>query len=227
MTVKKKKPTTKKVKSKASPAKASARPKPSAKRAPSKGAKKGGAKPAARKSAPASRKTKRVVRKAKRPSPKPSRAKLPKKPKAPRSPTPTPVTNPIGYAVAQRLAHVAIDKKATDVVILDTGLRSAAVGYDYIVLASGESDRQLTAIADAARDALKPHGKRPLSVEVSPDWVAMDFGDVVAHLFLPDRRGLTDIEGMWTDAPRVALAAELPALPLAPVAQPVAAAAQP
>ncbi len=211
MTVKKKKPTTKKVKSKAKPATARARGKAPAKKArlATASKKKAGSKPAAR------AKPKRVVRKAKRPSPKPSRAKLPKQPKKAKQPAVHGITNPLGHAVAQRLARVALEKKAADVVILETGARSSAVGYDYIVLASGDSDRQLTAIADAARDALKPHGKRALGVEVSPDWVAMDFGDVVAHFFLPERRGLTDIEGMWTDSARVPLTDELPPLPLA------------
>lgn len=211
MTVKKK---TKKATKAKSTAKKPAPKSAKAARAP-KAAKRPAPKASAKKAAPkraAPTKAKRVVRKAKRPSPRPSRAKLPKKPKAPPAPT---LTNPIGYAVAQRLAHAAVEKKATDVSIIETGSRSAAVGYDYIVLATGDSDRQLTAIADAARELLKPHGKRPLSVEVSPDWVAMDFGDVVAHLFLADRRGLTDIEGMWTDTARIALAAELPPLPLA------------
>jgi len=172
---------------------------------------------AAKKPAPA-KKVKRVAKRApakkpkarvaKRPSPRPK--KPAPRPKKPAGPPPTP--NPIAYAVAQRLAQVAVDKKASDVVILSTGVRASAVGYDYVVLISGDSDRQLTAIADAVREHFKPFNRRARSVEVSPDWVAMDFGDVLAHAFLPERRGLTDLEGMWADAPRVPVESTPPAL---------------
>lgn len=111
--------------------------------------------------------------------------------------------NPEALALARAIAGVAEAKKATDVTVLDVRARGSMVGYDYIVLASGESDRQLSAISEAVDDLLKPQGRRATSVKASADWVALDYDDVVAHLFTPEKRALYDFEGMWADAPRV------------------------
>lgn len=90
--------------------------------------------------------------------------------------------------------------------IIDTRARSSSVGYDYVVLASGESDRQLSAIHEGVDALLKPQGKRASSVEASPDWVCVNYDEgVVAHFFTPDRRDQMDLEDMWKDAPRVSL----------------------
>jgi ribosome-associated protein len=183
-------------KKKKSPVKSSARAK----------GKKPAAKPAARKTAPrkgAPRPAakKRVVRTAKRPTARPKKpAPRPRK-KAPALPE-----NPQALALAREIAQVALEKKALDVLIIDTRARASSVGYDYIVLATGESDRQLGAIADGLGEVLKPRGHRPTSVEPAPDWVLVNYDDVVVHLFTPDKRGVYDLEGLWSDAPRVALA---------------------
>lgn len=114
--------------------------------------------------------------------------------------------NPEGLKLARTIARVAQDKKASDVLIIDTRLRGAQVGYDYVVLASGDSDRQLTAIADAVAEALEPQGQIAHSVEASADWVLVNYTDVVAHFFTPDTRATYDLEGLWSDVPRVPLA---------------------
>jgi ribosome-associated protein len=104
---------------------------------------------------------------------------------------------------------VALDKKATQVLILDTREHSSSVGYDYVVLATGESDRQIAAIAEGVDAVLKPQGKRASSVEASPDWVCVVYDDgVMAHFLTPDAREARDIEGMWKDAPREPHAAD-------------------
>jgi ribosome-associated protein len=113
---------------------------------------------------------------------------------------------PKALALARDIAKVALEKKALDVLIIDTRARASSVGYDYIVLATGESERQLTAIADALDETLKPRGHRPSNVEPAPDWVLVDYDDVVVHLFTPEKRATYDLEGLWSDAPRVALA---------------------
>ncbi len=111
---------------------------------------------------------------------------------------------PVALALAQDIAHVAIEKKAFDVVIIDARERASSVGYDYVVLASGESDRQLSAIHEGVDELLKPQGRRAAVVEASPDWVCVTYDEgVIAHFFTTDRRGLTDLEGLWRDAPRV------------------------
>lgn len=203
MAAKKKKPTSKKpakkTSSKAAPKRASARPAKASK--PSRSSKSSKAAPK-RKAAPSSSK-KRVVRKSKRPS---LRAKA--KPSKPKKPSVRPAMPPNDEALklAQLVAHSASEKKALDVMILDVRRKGAAVGYDYVVLATAESDRQLEALADAAREAVKLTGRNASGVEASPDWVLVNFDDVVVHFFTPDKRETYDIEGLWSDAPRVSVA---------------------
>lgn len=111
---------------------------------------------------------------------------------------------PEALALARSIAKVAAEKKAEGVLIIDVRARSSAVGYDYVVLASGESDRQLSAIHEGVDELLKPQGKKPAAVEASSDWVCVTYDEgVVAHFFTPDRRDLMDLEGLWKDAPRV------------------------
>lgn len=111
---------------------------------------------------------------------------------------------PEALALARFIAEVATQKKAGDVLIVDVRTRASAVGYDYLVLASGESDRQLAAIQEGVDELLKPQGKRAAMVETSADWLCVTYDEgVVAHFFTPDRRGLLDLEGLWADAPRV------------------------
>lgn len=111
---------------------------------------------------------------------------------------------PEALALAKAIVAVAHDKKAENVLVIDTRARSSSVGYDYVVLASGDSDRQLAAIQEGVDAHLKAQGKRAASVEASPDWVCANYDEgVVAHLFTPDRRELMDLEELWKDAPRV------------------------
>lgn len=97
---------------------------------------------------------------------------------------------------------LCLDKKALDVSILDVrGMTSYA---DYLVLASGESDRQVTAIADHLDERLKAQGTRPLGSEgrETGTWVLVDYGEVVVHLFYTEVRASYDLDGLWADAPR-------------------------
>ena len=111
---------------------------------------------------------------------------------------------PEALALARSIAQVAEEKKAEGVMIIDVRARSAAVGYDYVVLATGESDRQLSAIHEGVEDLLEPTGKKPAAVEASADWVCVTYDEgVVAHFFTPDRRDQMDLEDLWKDAPRV------------------------
>lgn len=145
-----------------------------------------------------------MVRKSKRPAPKRKAPAAKKKVVARKAPTVAVAEAPEALALARTIAAVALEKKASDVLIIDTRAKASSVGYDYVVLASGDSDRQLSAIHEGVEDLLKPQGKRPASVEASPDWVCVNYDQgVVAHFFTPDRREQTDFEGMWKDAPRV------------------------
>lgn len=182
--------------------KSAAKKKPSRKAAPSK-AKKSPArakKPAGKTTrAPAGRKTASKPRTSKRPSVKRPTAKKKVVVQKRRIP------NPEGLELARAIAVVADDKKATDVLVLDLTHKSGAVGYDYLVLASGDSDVQLDALKNGVEDLLKARGRRPSSVEPSPDWVCLNLDDVVVHFFTPDKREMYDLEGLWSDADRISL----------------------
>jgi ribosome-associated protein len=119
-------------------------------------------------------------------------------------PTPRqPAENPRAKAMAHKIAEVMLDKKGLDVVILDVrGMTSYA---DYFVIGSGESERQVSAMADAIGEKLKAEDAvSPLGTEgqQTGHWVLLDFGEVVAHLFFTEVRAFYDLEGLWADAPR-------------------------
>jgi ribosome-associated protein len=106
---------------------------------------------------------------------------------------------------ARLCAEAALEKKASDVAILDVrGLTSIA---DYFVIASGRSDTQVRAIAESIEERVREHGFRPLAVEGlrHGQWVLLDFGDVVAHVFYAPLREFYDLERLWSQAKRCAL----------------------
>ena len=89
------------------------------------------------------------------------------------------------------------DDKAENVVAIDlTGKSSIA---DFMVIASGRSARQLGAMAEHLQVKLKASGISPVGIEgaTQGDWVLIDGGDIVIHLFRPDVRGLYNLEKMW------------------------------
>ncbi len=93
-----------------------------------------------------------------------------------------------------------LDKKALDVQVLHVApLTSIA---DYLVIGSAESDRQTRAIANSIAEVLSCVGERPLSLEgtTSDQWILIDFGDVVAHVFRQDARAHYALERLWSDA---------------------------
>jgi ribosome-associated protein len=103
-----------------------------------------------------------------------------------------------------------LDKKATDALILQVApLTSVA---DYLVIGSADSDRQASAIADHIDGILSRSGSKPLSVEGkrSSQWVLMDFGDVIVHIFRQDVRKHYALERLWSDAKRIAIPGERP-----------------
>jgi ribosome-associated protein len=96
-----------------------------------------------------------------------------------------------------------VDKKALDLKVLELG---AVTDFtDYFVLAAGASPRQVTAIAEAVEERLRPEGVRTLSVEGLPqgEWVLLDYGDFLVHVFTEERRRHYALERLWSDAPDV------------------------
>ncbi len=103
------------------------------------------------------------------------------------------------------LAHDIVDavesKKAENIVLLD--LRPDAIIADFFVICTGNSDRQIKALADGVREAIKDkYSRLPVSVEGTPDsgWVLMDYGDVLVHIFGEEERTFYDLEGFWHQA---------------------------
>ncbi len=102
-------------------------------------------------------------------------------------------------------ARAALDKKAYDLVVLETtALTSIA---DFFVICSGRSDTQVQAIAEAVEERLARHGVRPLSVEglERGQWVLLDYGDFVVHVFQVPIRRFYDLDRLWAKAPRIDL----------------------
>ena len=106
-------------------------------------------------------------------------------------------------ALARRVAELAEDKKAADIVVLDvTALTTMA---DYFVICSGGSERQLDAIADGIVGPLRDEKTKPIGREGTPasHWVLLDFGSVVVHVFTPPERAFYDLERRWSEAKTV------------------------
>jgi ribosome-associated protein len=102
-------------------------------------------------------------------------------------------------------AQAALDKKAYDLVILEVGpLTSVA---DYFVICTGRSDVQVQSICRAVEEALAKGKVRPLAIEGYEygQWVLVDFGDVIVHIFYETVRDFYNLERLWSQAPRCAL----------------------
>jgi len=100
-------------------------------------------------------------------------------------------------------ARTASENKARDVVILD--MRAITPLYDFFVIASGTSRRQVHTVTEEIDAALRAVGDHRLSIEgyEASKWVIQDYGDVVVHVFDPSTREYYGLEDLWADAPRV------------------------
>ncbi|HEX5709455.1 MAG TPA: ribosome silencing factor [Pyrinomonadaceae bacterium] len=105
--------------------------------------------------------------------------------------------------------EAASDKKALDPVALD--LRAIASFTDFFLITSATNVRQVQAIADEVVERLKKMGTRPARVEgyASAEWVLVDYGDFVVHVFEEKARRFYDLERLWRDAERVVLPPEI------------------
>ena len=100
----------------------------------------------------------------------------------------------------------AEDKKALDLIVLD--LRKTGGFTDYFLICSGGNARQLRAIADGVLEALAAQGVKPAHVEGYPrqEWILLDYGSFVVHLFTARMRTFYDLERLWGGATRVEVA---------------------
>ncbi|MBW2598723.1 MAG: ribosome silencing factor [Deltaproteobacteria bacterium] len=101
--------------------------------------------------------------------------------------------------------NTALERKAEDLVILK--LKDVSSFADYFVICSGNSDRQIQGLAAHIGQKLKKSGILPLGIEGerSGSWILMDYGDVIIHIFYKPVREFYDIEGLWSDAPIMAI----------------------
>jgi ribosome-associated protein len=105
-----------------------------------------------------------------------------------------------------KAAELALERKAEDVLALD--LRGVSSATDFFVLATGNSDIQVRAIAEHVLEEFSGSGMKPLHVEGMDRarWVLLDFVDFVVHVFHPQAREFYQLELLWGDAPTQAFA---------------------
>lgn len=105
-------------------------------------------------------------------------------------------------------AQAASEKKATDIIALD--LREVASFTEYFLICTGSNPRQVAAIAEAVEDTLRKAGRRPMHSEgySSAEWVLLDYGDFIVHVFGSASRQFYDLERLWRDAEKVELGVE-------------------
>ena len=109
---------------------------------------------------------------------------------------------------ARRIAALASEKLAEDVVILD--MRPVCVYTDFFVLATGRNARQTKAIFDEVHAQLKQEARllpRAVDGAAEAEWIIADYLDVVLHVFTPDTRAYYRLEDLWGDVPNVELEA--------------------
>jgi ribosome-associated protein len=122
----------------------------------------------------------------------------------------TPSSRESGRDIALLAAAAGLDKKAEEVTIIDV---TGKVDYaDYLVLMSGQSDRNVAAIARGVEEDLHAKGVRALALEGLPlaRWVLIDFVDVVVHVFQAEWRNVYDLDSLWMDASRVPVPLPVP-----------------
>ena len=122
--------------------------------------------------------------------------------------SPTSVTQDThpGLRRARTAARVAAENRGRDIVILD--MREMTCMFDFFVLVSGASRRQLHAISEEIDRVLQEElGDRRLGIEGYEEsrWILLDYGDVVIHMFEPETRAYYAIEDLWAQAKRVPL----------------------
>ena len=115
--------------------------------------------------------------------------------------------NEDGKGHSAELARLAIaaleDKKAEDVRVIDIG--DVSVLADYFIIASGNNRTQVQAMADEVEERLGRAGAAPKQIEgyQSANWVLLDFGDVIIHIFDAQNRLFYDLERIWKDGTQI------------------------
>ena len=108
-----------------------------------------------------------------------------------------------GLELAKICSRIGDDSKAQDVVVID--VRKMSSFTDFFVLMSGRSTRHVQALAESMENELRSKRIKTSNAEglQEGNWVLLDFGDVVVHVFYHELRDFYDLEGLWHDAPRI------------------------
>ena len=110
------------------------------------------------------------------------------------------ISTPASTAFAVEAGRLLIDRHCEDVLLLDvTGLSQVC---DFVLIASGTSDRQMKSVADeiGTLGKEKDFPAFRTSIDTSATWIVVDFISVVVHLFEPQRRAYYDLEDLWAEA---------------------------
>lgn len=105
------------------------------------------------------------------------------------------------FDLARFIVDVVDEHKAEDIVLLD--LRPDTVIADFFVICTGNSDRQIRALVEHVKTAIREeYDRKAYSTEGTPEsgWQLLDYGDVVVHIFLEEVREYYDLEGLWHQA---------------------------
>ncbi len=110
---------------------------------------------------------------------------------------------------ALAILRIAVSKKASHPVLIRLSVVSGLT--DFFLIVTGGSARHVQAIAEAITTDLKASHVAVNSVEGLPqgNWALLDYGDVIVHVFQPEFRDFYDLEGLWSDAPRVHIPDEI------------------
>jgi len=106
-------------------------------------------------------------------------------------------------------AKLLSDRHCEHVLVMD--VRGLSQVCDYVIVASGTSDRQMKAVAAELEDLAGEHDQQQFrtSSDAQSTWIVADFVDCVVHLFEPNQRAYYDLESLWSDAPRIDWRAEI------------------
>jgi ribosome-associated protein len=109
-----------------------------------------------------------------------------------------------GEERAIKCAAFALDKKALNVKVLE--IRKISSIADYLVLASGRSDKQVQAIAESVKTGLKPFDTA-IDMEGYQEgrWVVIDYGDIIVHVFQEEVRSIYNLDDLWGRAPQLSI----------------------
>lgn len=104
--------------------------------------------------------------------------------------------------------QAARQKSAQDIVLLNVGEHSSIA--DTFMICTATNSRQVQAISDGIQESLRSNGWRPLGVEGyrQAEWILMDYGDLVVHVFMPETRNFYNLERLWKNARKLPVPAE-------------------